>query len=606
MGVNYFQREDRDLKFVLTQYLDMDRLLSYQAYQDFSLDDFTMVIDEAIKVGKEVLGPVLQDGDRQGCTLEDGLVRVPPAFHPAWQALKDNGWIAVSNTPLYGGQGLPAVIGGMVAELFMGANLSLTSYAGLTVGAARLIENFGTEADHRRFLENMYSGRWCGTMCLTEPDAGSDVGWLRSKAVPDPEAGDDRVYKIEGVKRFISCGDHDLGENIIHLLLARIEGAPAGTKGISLFIVPKIWVNPDGSLGRPNDVICTGIEHKMGVHGKATCSLSFGENGGCRGILLGKPHSGMAKMFQMMNEERLGSGLMGQSLAASAYDVARIYAKERVQGPPITDRKADRVPIIQHEDVRRMLMNLKAGSEGMRGLIAKTFWLLDVAEHDPDQGERARALAKADLLTPVIKAYCSDFGFLLTREAIQVLGGVGYCREFPAEQYMRDSKIISIWEGTSYIQALDLVGRKLPLDGGRVFQETMAEVMDLTGRHQDDPELGGDCKLLFKAARATGDFAMRYMGYFQQGRPQLIALTATRFLECLGEVLTAQVLLEQALIAQEGLAAVAVDSGDGVFYRGKVETAKYFCRNILVNVFARHVSLGQEDTSAIDIPEQAF
>jgi alkylation response protein AidB-like acyl-CoA dehydrogenase len=443
-------------------------------------------------------------------------------------------------------------------------------------------------------------------MCLTEPDAGSDVGYLRTKATPDPGAGDPRIYKIEGTKRFISCGEHDLTENIIHLLLARIEGSPRGTKGISLFIVPKIWVNPDGSLGEPNDVYCGGIEHKMGIKGSATCTLNFGENGKCRGILLGEPNSGMAKMFQMMNESRMECGVQALGMSASAYDTARQYAKERVQGPPFTDRSADRVPIIQHEDVRRMLMDQKAGTEAMRAMIGKLFYLIDVQHHDPDEETRTKAGLQVELFTPLVKAYCADFGYHLAGEAIQVLGGVGYCSEFPVEQYARDLKIASIYEGTTYIQALDLVGRKLGMQGGKVFQEWIQEVMKFTGDNKEDSHFASDFKLLFKAAQATGDFAMRYMQYFQGGKPRLIALSATRFLECFAETLMAQFMLEQGMVAREKLKSVDAKSADGTFYRGKIETARYFCRNILTNVFARHMSLQQEDASALDIPEDAF
>ncbi|MCG2774477.1 MAG: acyl-CoA dehydrogenase [Desulfobacterales bacterium] len=606
MGTNYFRRDARDIEFMLFEHMDVDKLLSYEAYKDFSVDDFRMIIDEAMKVGKEVLGPTMQDGDQEGCVYEDGRVRVPGSFHECWQVLAENGWMAVSNAPEFGGQGLPAIMGGIVGEIFMGANLAMMSYPGLAVGNGRLVENFGTDEDRALFVEKMYTGVWGGTMCLTEPDAGSDVGWIRTRAVPDPEAGDQRIYKIEGTKRFISAGEHDLTENIIHLLLARIEGSPYGTRGISLFIVPKIWVNPDGSLGEPNDVFCSGIEHKMGILGSATCTLNFGENGKCRGILLGEPNSGMAKMFQMMNESRMGVGLMGLSLAASAYDTARTYARERVQGPPFTDRKADRVPIIQHEDVRRMLMNLKAGTEAMRAMLGKVLYLMDVSEKDPDEAARRKAFQQVELFTPLVKAYCSDFGYALIREAVQILGGVGYCREFPVEQYARDAKLNSIWEGTTYIQALDLVGRKLGMEGGKVFQDWIQGVMSFTSDHRDDQDFGPDFKLLFKAAQANGDFAMRYLQYFQGGKPRLIALSATRFLECFSEVLMGQLILEQGLLARERSGQVDADSSDGIFYRGKVETAKYFCRNILTNVFARHMTLQQEDTSALDIPEEAF
>jgi alkylation response protein AidB-like acyl-CoA dehydrogenase len=606
MGTNYFRRDARDIEFMLFEHLGTEKLLSYEAYRDFSVDDFKMIIDEAIKVAREVLGPAMQVGDKEGCVYEDGRVKVPASFHECWRVLAENGWMAVSNNPEFGGQGLPAIMGGIVGEIFMGANLAMMSYPGLAVGNGRLIDNFGTDEDRALFVEKMYTGVWGGTMCLTEPDAGSDVGWIRTRAVPDPEAGDPRIYKIEGTKRFISAGEHDLTGNIIHLLLARIEGSPNGTKGISLFIVPKIWVNADGSLGEPNDVFCGGIEHKMGILGSATCTLNFGENAKCRGILLGAPNSGMAKMFQMMNESRMGVGIMGLTLAASAYDTARTYAREREQGPPFTDRKADRVPIIQHEDVRRMLMNLKAGTEAMRAMLGKVFYLMDVSEKDPDEATRRKAFQQVELFTPLIKAYCSDFGYALIRDAIQILGGVGYCREFPVEQYGRDAKLNSIWEGTTYIQVLDLVGRKLAMEGGKVFQDWIQGVMSFTSEHKDDQDFGPDFKLLFKAAQATGDFAMRYLQYFQGGKPRLIALSATRFLECFSEVLMGQLILEQGLLARERLGQVDADSSDGIFYRGKVETAKYFCRNILTNVFARHMTLQQEDTSALDIPEEAF
>ncbi len=606
MGQNFFRRDDRDLRFVLFEQIDLDRLLGYEAFSDFAADDFGMIIDEALKVGREVLGPALQDGDREGCQWEDGRVTTPASFKDCWRVLAENGWLATTQSPEFGGQGLPAAVGGLVGEIFSGSNMAMMVYPGLTIGAAHLVEAFGTDEDKALFVERMYTGQWGGTMCLTEPDAGSDVGYLRTKAVPDPDAGDPRVYKIEGTKQFISAGEHDLAENIIHLLLARIEGGPLGTKGISLFIVPKIRVNPDGSLGEPNDVFCTGIEHKMGVHASATCSLSFGENGGCRGILLGEPHSGMAKMFQMMNEARMGCGIQGLGIAASAYDTARTYAKERIQGPPITNRKADRVPIIQHEDVRRMLMNLKSGTEGMRAMVAYLFYLIDVARHDPDEAERQKATGLVELLTPLVKAYNSDFGYQLCREAIQVLGGVGYCNEFPAEQYARDIKIVSIWEGTTYIQSLDLVGRKLAMEGGMVFQGWLQEIMAETSQFKEDADFGADYKLLFKAAQAVGDFAMHYMTYLQQNKLPMVGLTATRFLECMSEVLIARLLLGQGRIARDKLAGVDGSSADGIFYQGKVASTHYFCRNLLPAVFARHMMLQQEDTSALDIPEAAF
>ncbi len=606
MGTNHFRRDARDIKFVLFEHLGVDKLLSYPQFEGFSADDFAMAVDEAIKLGKEVLGPAMQDGDRIGCRYVDGEVVTPDSWKDCWRTLWENGWPGAPHNPEFGGQGLPAVVGGMLGEIFNGANMAMMTFTGLSVGNGHLIENFGTDEDRALFVEKMYTGVWAGTMCLTEPDAGSDVGALRTKATPDPGAGDPRIYKIEGVKRFITCGQHDLAGNIIHLVLARIEGAPAGTKGISLFIVPKIWVNPDGSLGQANDVACTGIEHKMGIHGSSTASLSFGEKGQCRGILLGEPHSGMAKMFQMMNSARIGSGIQALGLTASAYDTARAYAKERVQGAPLAQRHGQGVRIIEHEDVRRMLMGLKAGSEGMRAFIAYLLLHQDMAEHDPDQATRRAAGLRVELLTPMVKAHITDQGYMLIRDAIQVLGGSGYCSDYPVEQYARDCKILSIWEGTNYIQALDLVGRKLSLDGGKAFQGWIAETLAFAKANAADADFASDFGLLEKAAGVVGDFARRFLGYFKDGRVSLVPMYATRFLDCFAETILARLLLEQALIARAKLSQVDAASADGVYYRGKLASAKFYCRNTLPNVFGRHQALLLEDLSALEIPEEAF
>jgi 3-(methylthio)propanoyl-CoA dehydrogenase len=606
MGKNFFNRDDRDLKFVLFEHLKVADLLKYDAFKDFSLDDFDMIIQEAQKVCREVMGPANQDGDKEGCTYDNGVVKVPKSFHQVWKVMSENSWISLNGNPNFGGQGLPNALTGLINELFIAANMAFMTYPGLSISNARVIEHHGTEEDKALFLEKLNTGVWTGTMCLTEADSGSDVGYQRTRAVPDPKSKDPRIYKIEGNKCFITCGNHDLAENIIHLVLARVEGGPPGTKGISLFIVPKVWVNPDGTLGEPNDVFCSSIEHKMGIHGSSTASLIFGEKGNCRGILLGEPHSGMAKMFEMMNEARMGCGVQTLGLTAAAYDSARQYAKERFQGPPFTNRRAERVPIIQHEDVRRMLMNLKSGTEAMRAMIGKLFYLIDLSEYDPDEANRKKAFSQVELLTPLVKAYISDFGYLLIRDAIQVLGGVGYCQEFPVEQYARDCKIVSIWEGTNYIQAMDLVGRKLALGGGQVYQDWIRGIMDFAGQHKADPDFGKDFELLLKAAQDTNDFPTRFMQYFGGEKIKLVPLSATRFLDSFSEVLMANLMLEQGLLAREQLRGVEANSSDGIFYRGKIETVKYFCRNILPNVFARHTTLELEDTSALDIPEEAF
>jgi alkylation response protein AidB-like acyl-CoA dehydrogenase len=606
MGVNYFRRDGRDTKFLLLEHMNLSQLLGYERFQDFSADDLGMIVDEALKVGKEVLGPSMQDGDRIGAVYQDGDVITPDSWKDNWRVLNENGWPGAASDPEFGGQGLPYMVSVLVNEIFNSGNMAMMTYPGLAIGAGHLIEEFGRDQDRALFVEKMYTGVWGGTMCLTEPDAGSDVGALRTKAVPDPDSDDPLVYKIEGTKRFITCGNHDLTENIIHLALARIEGGPEGTKGVSLFIVPKIWVNADGSLGEPNDVFCTGIEEKMGIHGSATCSLSFGEKGGCRGILLGEPHSGMAKMFRMMNGARIGCGIQAGGLVSAAYDAASAYAKERVQGAPITDRHGERVPIVQHEDVRRMLLGLKAGSEAIRALLAYLAFHMDVGQHDPDPDKRTSAMNRVEILTPLVKAYTTDMGYMLCRDAIQVLGGSGYCSDYPVEQYARDIKILSIWEGTNYIQALDLVGRKLGIDGGNAFKSWIHEVMAFAKTNAEDEDFAADFKLLEKAAGIVADFAQRFVKYFQEDRASLVPMYATRFLDCFAETVLANLLLEQAMIARKKLENIKHDSADGFFYQGKMASAKFFCRNILTNVFGRHASLTLEDLSAMEVPEEAI
>ena len=607
MGVNFYNRDLRDLKFVLFEYLDIDKILGYEKFKDFTTDDLNMVVEEANKICQEIFGPSFQDGDQITAQFKDGKVTVPPSFHDCWKVMGENGWIGSSRSPEFGGQGLPNVVSGMAMLLFNTANMAFMTYPGLAIGAGELIEAFGTEEDKALFVEKMYTGIWGGTMCLTEPDAGSDNGYLRTKAIPDPTAGDPRIYKIEGTKCFITGGDHDLTKNIIHLLIARIEGAPEGTKGISLFIVPTTWVHADGSLGEDNDVSTGGIEHKMGIKGSATCTLNFGENGKCRGILLGEPNTGMAKMFQMMNGARIGTGIQATGCATHAYDTARKYAKERYQGPPFTNRRAPRVRIIEHEDVRRMLMNLKAGIEACWGFAGKLFYLSDVAENEPDAALRETSGLRVDLITPLIKAYVSDFCHQLCRDAMQVLGGVGYCGEFPVEQNTRDCKILSIWEGINYIQALDLVGRKLGMKGGQVFQDWIKEVATFAQAHEGDPDFAPDFETLKKACDIVQDYAGTFFTIFTGGGDiRQVPLHATRFLDCFAETLLGQIMLEQGLTAREKAKGVAPDSADGIFYQGKLASVKFFCRNILPNVFARHAAFKLQDTSALDIPEAAF
>jgi len=610
MGINFFNLNDRDARFVLFEHLEVDKLVEYEAFNDFTRDSFkktvNLTIKEALKVCREVMGPTLQDGDQEGCKFEKGIVTLPESFPNCWKVLSDNDWIALANNPEFGGQGLPMVVAAIVEEFFYGANPSMMIYAGLSVGSARLIESFGTDEDRNLFVENMYTGVWGGTMCLTESDAGSDVGNVLTAAEKDPGSDDPSIYLIEGNKQYISGGDQNMTDNIIHLVLARIKGAPEGTRGLSLFIVPKIWVNPDGSLGEQNDVACTGVEHKMGVNGQATCSMSFGQSGKCRGILLGEPQTGIAKMFQLMNEYRMFTGAQALGQASCAYGVARKYAKERVQGPLYTNPRGGRVRLVEHEDIRRMLMNQKAGTEAMRAMTAKAFYMIDVALNDPDEATRVKFEKRFDLLIPMVKAYCTDFSCQLIRDAIQIMGGVGYCREFPVEQYARDCKITTIVEGTNYIQSRDLVGRKLTMDNGKVFSDFILEIIAFAEKNRGDSDFAVDIDLLLEAAEAVKEMAGKITGLSKEEDLRLVPLFATRFLECSSEVFMAQLMLEQGMIARKKMKEIKEGGSDALFYRGKIETARYFCRNILTNVFGRYKTFMLEDSSALNIPEEVF
>ncbi len=608
MGVNYFTHDLRDAKFLLFEHLQVEKLQAYRSFRDLNAKALKMILDEALKLAREVLAPTMQDGDRLGCIYESGAVKVPESFHRAWQLFAETGWVGMCNSPEYGGQGLPMTIGAVIGEFFQGANCSLAMGAELTAGAAGLIESFGSDQEKKLFLEKMYAGKWGGTMALTEPGAGSDVGLIATRAIPQADSEVSRIYRIEGEKQFITWGQQDVTENIIHLVLARIDGAPAGTRGLSLFIVPRIWVGPDGSLGNFNDVYCSGIEHKMGQNGSATCSLVFGGKGTCRGILLGSTTAGISKMFQMMNELRLHTGLQGLALASAAYDAASQYARTRIQGAPFTDPKGPPVAIAQHEDVRRMLMNLKAGTEALRALMGTVFMLADKARHDPVEMVRRESQRKLEFFIPVVKACGSDFAYELIRDAIQVYGGYGYCRDFPAEQYSRDCKITSIVEGTNYIQAKDFVTRKLAIGKGdnQIFAEWLEDINNFGRRYGLDPEFEKDCRVLLEAASATRAIADQLVRYSVNDKLPLVALNATRLVECVGDLSMARLILEQGLIARDKLKKISQAASDAVFYRGKIESAHYFCCSILPRVFGRQKIVELADSSALRIPAEAL
>ncbi|TFH42089.1 MAG: acyl-CoA dehydrogenase, partial [Chrysiogenales bacterium] len=442
----------RDQRFTLYEMLDIEKeLCTLPRFSDHSRDLYDMTIDVGVRLAVEAVYPTLTVADREGCRYEDGTVTVPECFHRLLKIFTDGGWATTSTSVEAGGQGLPSTLSLTLHEAF-GHNFSFLSSPFLAAGAAHLIEKYGTERQKRLYMDRMYAGQWGGTMALTEPDAGSDLGSLKTKAVRQA----DGTFRLTGSKIFITSAENDLFENIVNPVLARIEGDPAGTKGISIFLVPKFVPKEDGTPGRRNDIRATGIEHKMGIRASATCALSFGDNGDCYAELLGEERQGMKIMFQLMNEARISVGIQGLAAASAAYLHALDYARERVQGVnlmQIMNPDAPHVPIIEHADVRRMLLWMKSHVEGMRALVYYCGLCYDKNENLPDGEEREKWRGMLELLTPVCKAFCTDIGFRVTEEAIQVYGGYGYCQDYPGEQLMRDVKIASIYEGTNGIQA---------------------------------------------------------------------------------------------------------------------------------------------------------
>ncbi len=605
----------RDLKFVLFDQLDLAPLLKSERFSDFSPEDFEMMIDEAHRLAKEVFAPSNEPGDREGCKLEDGKVTVPAAYHEPYQKMIEGGWLSISNSAEYGGGGTPDLMRKAVDDLFFGANISLNLGVLLTIGTGHLIEAFGTDELKQRYVEKMYSGQWAGTMCLTEAGAGSDVGAVKTKA--KKVDGQDH-YLIDGEKIFITFGDHDLTETVIHAVLARVAGAPAGTKGLSLFIVPKHRINDDGTIGERNNVDCPGIEHKMGINGSPTCTLTFGVDGDCHGWLLGEEGQGMRAMFQMMNEARISVGMQGAALGNAAYQQALAFARERLQGSHITQIKnpdAPRVPIVMHPDVRMMLMKQKAYGEGLRSMMLYCAWALDYAEIAEDEEERQKYHALVEIMTPICKAYGTDIGFRMTEWAMQTFGGYGYIKEYPAEQFMRDAKIASIYEGTNGIQAMDLVGRKLSAGGGANVKALYGLISKAVARNKEHPVFADQYAALSAAKDSWAGVNQFFVESAGKGNFIVPLLTATNYLSLCGDMLMAYFLLDQAVIAFGKLGAICQDAGvdpadpkalkklgkdnaEAGYYYNKVLTARYFCAHELPQVAAKAVMIKSGDTSA--------
>jgi alkylation response protein AidB-like acyl-CoA dehydrogenase len=608
--------DERDHRFVLYEMLDAARLCKSPRYAEHTPETFDMVLDAAYKMALNRIWPTYQEGDHSGgARLVDGQALVPECFREPFEHFTRDGWLTVDVDFENGGQQMPQCVTLAAMEAFMAANPAFVFLAFGCTGAGRMVQNFGTDRQKKLYMEPLYEGRWGGTMCLTEPGAGSDVGAIRTTAT----ALKDGRYKIRGNKIFITNGDQQFTPNILHPVLARIEGDPDGTRGISIFLVPKVRVKEDGSLGEPNDVITGNVEKKMGIKASPTCTLNFGDSDGCIGELLGEPCKGMRIMFQMMNEARIVVGLQGVAHASAAFLHAREYARERIQGSAIENMKdpsAPKVAILRHPDVRRMLLTMKGYAEGLRALALYASYCMD--RHLTEEGEPAQTWHdRMDLLTPIVKAYSSDMGFRVCELAIQIYGGYGFIQEYPVEQFLRDCKIASIYEGANGIQAMDLLGRKIGMRGGQPFMALLAEIAGLAQRLQPGP-LAGEAEIVALAGRELGDTAMHLLTSFQQGKVGHTLSNASPVLELMGDVLLGWLLLWQAEIAArkleelapgvtgEGLKTLCEKNADAAFYAGKVATARFFIRKVVSLSPAKAAAIRDADDSAVAVPEAAL
>lgn len=554
----------RDIQFVLHDLLQITKQ-DLAGYADLEPEFTEAVLDAAGKIASQVLAPLNAVGDHQGCRLENGVVRTPDGFKAAFDQMRDGGWTALDADPEYGGQGLPYIMALSAMEMFSAANMAFTMYSGLTHGAYSAIHTHGTDEQKALFLPRMVSCEWTGTMNLTEPHCGTDLGLLRTKAQPQ----DDGSFLITGQKIFISAGDHDMAENVIHLVLAKAPGGGEGTRGISLFIVPKFLVNADGSLGERNQVSVGKLEEKMGIHGNATCVMDYD---GARGWLLGDLHKGMRAMFTMMNEARIGVGLQGYSVADVAYQNAVDYARERLQGRAATGDEnpsgaAD--PLIVHPDIRRNLMDQKSFIEGARALATWCAHLVDRSR----LGQDGDAEALVSLLTPVVKGFLTDKGFEMTVQAQQVFGGHGYIEEQGMSQFVRDARIAMIYEGANGVQALDLVGRKLAAEGGRPMMAFIDLVKTEIKSHADDPDFSASfCEPLKAASKDLQAAAVFFMEHSMKN-PNAALAGSYDFMHLFGHVALGLMWTRMAAAARE---AIAQGTEDRIFYETKLATGRYY------------------------------
>lgn len=591
--MSHFKINEDDLFFILKDQLNYGSLCGLERYKDLSEETLDMLVNEALRFARGVVAPLNEIGESRGLKFEDGCVECPPEYREAFLQYGRLGWTAAARDEEYGGQGFPHMMRIVINDLMYGACQSFNMAPSLTHGAAHLIESFGAAELKEKYVPRMFNGEFAGTMCLTEPNAGSNLASLKTTAFPE---GDH--YRIKGNKIFISWGEHDLAENIIHLVLARIDGAPDGIKGISLFVVPKYRLNEDGSVGDQNDVVCTGIEKKHGLHASPTAALSMGGQDGCIGHLCGQENMGLAHMFQMMNSARINTGVSGMALAGTAYRNALEYARERIQGVDIARRKPGYVPIIDHPDIRRMLLWMKAQVDGMRSMIYTSAYWADLALEMPDSEEKSHYAALTEFMTPIVKAYCSDMGFRVCETAMQCLGGYGYCSDYPIEQYLRDVKILSLYEGTNGIQSIDLMGRKMFLNGGAPYQAYAGEMNRFCEKNRDHEGLGIQVRALADAFARVQNM-VEEMNERRKADPLQWASYTQPCLLTFAELTMVRQLLEMAVIAYDR-------DPEKDFYAGKIMQATFFADITLPHVLARAQTSTRLGREIIRMPDEAF
>ncbi len=585
----------KDMKFVIHELSGLTEVLQLSGFADIDVDTIDQVLDEAGRFASDVLAPLNIPGDRAGCSIENRAVVVADGFADAYQQFTDNGWQSLPASPAHGGMGFPEIVGAAAVEMWQAANMAFSLCPLLTAGAIVAIDAHGSEQLKSRFLSNMISGAWSGTMNLTEPQAGSDLAAVATRAVPEGEH-----FRIHGSKIYITWGDHPMAENIVHLVLARLDDAPAGVRGLTLFAVPKFLVDSDGTLGEPNDLYPASVEHKLGIHASPTCVMNFGENEGALGYLIGEPNKGLACMFTMMNHARLHVGIQGLSVSERAYQLARDFALERIQGS--APGKKGRVTIVHHPDVRRMLLVMKSQIEAMRAVAVTTAAQLDIGHHGANESERRVANARMALLTPIVKGWLTEVAQEVTSLGIQIHGGMGFIEETGAAQHMRDARILTIYEGTTGIQANDLVGRKILADEGKAAAGLVTEMRAVAG------ELGNVSGLESLATSLSAgidhlESAVAWLISNAPGDQNAPGAASVNLLMLAGVVIGGWQMARAALIVSGDSAIAATDES---FCVAKLETARFYATHILPRSYAYMRAATSGSDSVMTLPENSF